>query len=323
MSFEVLATDKVAEDGLAPLVEDERFHVVIVPDSRSAEFADALPASHALVVRSATAVDKSILDLAPNLRVIGRAGVGVDNIDLEAATTRGIAVFNAPEGNTVAAAELTMALILALARHVIEADRVVHLGGWDRSRFQGVELKGRTLGLIGAGRIGGEVARRCQAFGMSVIAADPYLDPEDAGRLGISLVSIDEVITQADVISLHVPLTDETRGLIGAEDLSRMKPNALLVNASRGGVVDEAALAESLNAGHLGGAALDVFEEEPIPSGSPLLDAPRLLLTPHLGASTGEAQLGVALEVSRAIAKALVDGDMTGAVNSTGLEGNR
>lgn len=322
MSFEVLATDKVAEDGLAPLLEDDRFHVVIVPDSQSADFAEALPGSHALVVRSATAVDRSILDLAPNLRVIGRAGVGVDNIDLEEATARGIAVFNAPEGNTVAAAELTMALILALARHVTEADRAVHLGGWDRSRFQGVELKGRILGLIGAGRIGGEVARRCQAFGMSVIAFDPYLDSEDAGRLEIGLVGLDEVVARADVISLHVPLTDETKGLIGAEQLSRMKPEALLVNASRGGVIDEAALAESLTAGHLGGAALDVFEEEPIPPGSPLLEAPRLLLTPHLGASTGEAQLGVALEVSRAIGKALVEGDTTRAVNSAGLEGN-
>jgi D-3-phosphoglycerate dehydrogenase len=252
---------------------------------------------------------------APALKVIGRAGVGVDNIDLAATAEAGVAVFNAPGGNTIAAAELTMALILTAMRKVAAADRSVRERKWERSAFKGGELFGRTLGLVGAGRIGAEVALRSRAFGMDVIAYDPYLPEATAAELSIHLTGFDEVIEAADVISCHVPLNDETRGLISADALSRMKSTAVVVNASRGGVVDESALVEALEAGSIAGAALDVYESEPLPAHSPLRAAPNLVMTPHLGASTDEAQVRVAVEVAGAMARALLDGDLTGAVN--------
>lgn len=315
----VLATDRISKRGLLALSEDERFAVRRVHESGSDEFRDALGKADALIVRSATKVDGEMIGRAPHLRAIGRAGVGVDNIDVMAATARGIPVFNAPGGNTVAAAELTMALMLSLVRRVTQADRSIREGRWDRADFQGVELRGRTLGLIGAGRVGGEVAQRCQAFGMSVIAYDPYLTPQRAEELGIEMVDLKTVVGRGDVISLHVPLSDETRGLIGAKALSRMKKKAVLINASRGGVIDEQALAEALSAGKLAGAALDVYEQEPLPVESPLRRAPNLVLTPHLGASTKEAQISVAREVALALKDALTGGDLTGAVNAAEL----
>ena len=319
MSFTVLATDGVSEPGLATLIEDERFQVRQVDDSSSDDFAEVLGQCHALVVRSATTVDAAMIERAAELRVIGRAGVGVDNIDVPAATERGIAVLNAPGGNTIAAAELTVALMLAAVRRVAEADRSVREGRWDRSAFRGVELQGRTLGLIGAGRIGGEVATRCQAFGMDVIVYDPYLTEGRAAELGIELVSLERVLDEADVISIHVPLTDETRGLVGTEALQRMKNQAYVVNASRGGVIDEAALARALDEGQIAGAGLDVFEDEPLPSESPLRAVPNLVLTPHLGASTAEAQVSVASEVAIGVRAVLLDGDVSGAVNAADI----
>ena len=319
MTFSVLVTDRVSLAGLGVLVEDERFEVVSVGESSTPEFARALAASDALIVRSATRVDQAMLDSAPVLKVIGRAGVGIDNIDVEAATSRGIVVFNAPDANTVAAAELTMALMLSLARRVTAADRSVRDGEWDRARFQGVELRGKTLGLIGAGRIGGEVARRCRAFEMTVIVYDPYLTLDRARTLGVELVDLERLIATADVISLHIPLNEETEGLLDADLLGRVKSQAYLINASRGGVIDERALADALQEGRLAGAALDVFENEPLPLDSPLRQAPNLVLTPHLGASTVEAQVAVALEVAHAIRSALVNGEVFGAVNATEL----
>jgi D-3-phosphoglycerate dehydrogenase len=319
MTFTVVVTDRVSKTGLVTLDADDRFSVERFGHSTSPGFIEALTTADALIVRSATRVDRELIDAASSLRVVGRAGVGLDNIDVEAATSRGIAVFNAPDGNTVAAAELTMALMLSLARRVPGADRSIREGNWDRGRFHGVELRGRTLGLIGAGRIGGEVARRAQAFGMTVLAYDPYLAPERAAELGVDLVSLGELISSADVISLHVPLTDETRGLIGAEALGRVKKSAFVVNASRGGVIDESALATALVEGRLAGAALDVFETEPLRSDSLLRQAPNLVLTPHLGASTTEAQVGVARQVAAAIKGALVDGDLSAAVNADRL----
>ena len=319
MTFAVLATDGVSEQGLTPLLEDDRFVIKIIPDSRSEEFESGLSSTSGLIVRSATKVDESMIARAMGLRVIGRAGVGVDNIDLDAATTRGIAVFNAPAGNTNAAAELTMALMLSLVRRVPEADRSVRAGKWERASFKGVELRGRTLGLVGAGRIGGEVALRCQAFGMDVLVYDPYLQQERAKELGVRLVSLEYVIGNADVISCHVPLTEETRGLINADVLNEMKEGAYVINASRGGVIDETALALALHDGNIAGAALDVYEDEPLGEASPLRDAPNLILTPHLGASTEEAQLGVATEVAIQIQAALVEGEVSGAVNAADL----
>ena len=319
MTFTVVATDGVSFRGLAPLRDDDRFEVRVVEDSESAEFAEALVEAEGLIVRSATQVDRALLDEAPRLRVIGRAGVGVDNIDLEAASQRGIAVFNAPEGNTVAAAEMTMAVLLAAVRKVAAADRSVRAGRWDRSDFRGVELRGKVLGLVGAGRIGREVARRCRAFGMEVIAFDPYLAEEAAEAFGIQLVSFDRLIEEADVVSLHVPLTDETRGLIDAEVLRRMKKGSFLVNVSRGGVIDEEALARALEEGSLGGAALDVYAVEPLPAHSPLRGAPNLVLTPHLGASTYEAQIEVAREVAIKLKSAFLHGELNAAVNAASL----
>ncbi len=319
--FRVLITDKVSDSGLAPLCGDARFELIKIDDSTDPAFAEALPTVHGLVVRSATKVRAEMLEQATELRVIGRAGVGVDNIDLEGATARGVAVLNAPAGNTVSAAELTMALILSMVRRVAEADASVRRGEWARARFKGGELRGRVLGLVGAGRIGGEVAKRCRAFGMRVVAHDPYLTDERAEALRVERATLDEVIEGADVLSLHVPLTDDTRNMIDRTALARMKKGSFLVNVARGGVVDEAALAASLAEGHVGGAALDVYGNEPLEKGSPLRSAPNLVLTPHLGASTGEAQKLVATEIAEAVRAALAEGDLTRALNAPAIGG--
>jgi len=321
-TFKVVVTDKVSDTGLEPLRADARFEVIKIDDSSDPAFAEALKDAHGLVVRSATKVGGEMLAQAEHLRVIGRAGVGVDNIDLGAATERGVAVVNAPAGNTVSAAELTMALILSMVRKVSAADASMRTGAWERSSFKGVELRGRTLGLIGAGRIGGEVARRCAAFGMKVMAHDPYLTAERASRLGVSRASLDDVIEKADVISLHVPLTDDTRGMISTETLGRMKDGAFIVNVARGGVVDEAALAQALHDGQIAGAALDVYENEPLEDGSPLREAPNIVLTPHLGASTTEAQELVAVEIAEAVRAALAEGDLSRALNAPAISGD-
>ena len=317
----VLITDNISDTGIVPLRSDSRFELIKIDDSSDPAFAAALPTVHGLIVRSATKVHAEMLEKATELRVIGRAGVGVDNIDLEAATGRGVAVLNAPAGNTVSAAELTMALILAMVRRVPEADASVRRGEWARSRFKGGELRGRVLGLIGAGRIGAQVAKRCRVFGMRVLVYDPYLTEERALALRIEPATLDEVIEGADVLSLHVPLTDETRDMIDAAALSRMKKGSFLVNVARGGVVDEAALTASLREGHIGGAALDVYSNEPLEKGSPLRGAPNLVLTPHLGASTTEAQELVATEIVEAVRAALAEGDLTRALNAPAIGG--
>jgi D-3-phosphoglycerate dehydrogenase len=319
VTFVVLVTDKVAETGLTALVQDGRFSVVYEHDSSSGAFEESLGTAHALIIRSATTVDAGMLDAGPNLRVVGRAGVGVDNVDIPAATSRGVAVVNAPAGNTIAAAEMTMALILATMRQVAAADASIRAGRWDRAHFKGSELRGRRLGLIGAGRIGAEVAIRCQAFGMDSVIYDPYLSAERAAEIGSRLTDLDEVVETSDVISCHVPLNDETRGMIDASAISRMKPGTFVFNASRGGVVNEGNLADALVSGHLGGAGLDVYTEEPLSPSSPLLNAPNLTLTPHLGASTHEAQNHVAVEVAEYVTRVLVDDDVSMALNRADL----
>ncbi len=319
MTFFVLVTDEVDERGLSSLSEDAGFVVDRVDDSSTPEFAQALARAHAVIVRSATTVDAAMLDAAPELKVVGRAGVGVDNIDVDAASRRAIAVFNAPSGNTVAAAELTMALILAMLRHVAEADRSLRDGEWERSRFQGAELEGRTLGLIGAGRVGGEVVTRARSFGMEVIVYDPYLTDSRARELGFRLTDLDELLKSSDVVSIHVPLTSETEALLGAEELAAMKNGAYLVNVARGGVIDESALADALSEGKLSGAALDVYETEPLPADSPLRQAPNLVMTPHIGAATEDAQVRVAAEVAERIRNALTAGDVSAALNMAEL----
>jgi D-3-phosphoglycerate dehydrogenase / 2-oxoglutarate reductase len=319
MAYNVLATDKVSADGLSTLHEDGRFDVIHVDDSSSEAFLERLKACDALVVRSATEVGSEMIDRASELKAIGRAGVGIDNVDLNSATARGIAVFNSPGGNTIAAAEMTMALMLSLIRKIPAAEQSVRDGKWDRAAFKGNELKGRTLGLIGAGRIGGEVATRCQAFGMDCIVYDPYLTQDRAEEINVRLVDLDNILDDADVISIHVPLTDETRGLVDEKALSRMRNGVFVINASRGGVIHEPALADALKSGEIAGAALDVYEQEPLPDDSPLRDVPNLVLTPHLAGSTAEAQVEVAREIAVSIMRSLLDGDASGAINASQL----
>ncbi len=317
----VVAADKISASGLAPLTGDDRFEVVLANGWETEQLHEAMARAHGLIVRSVTKVTRELLQASPNLRVVGRAGVGVDNIDLEVATEQGIPVINAPEGNTVSAAELVMALMLAVARKVAPADHSVRSGEWARSRFGGMELRGKTLALVGAGRIGAEVANRAQAFGMRTIAHDPYLTEERALELEVERVGLAEALSQADVVSLHVPLTPATEGMIGLRELQSMKPTAILINAARGGVVDEDALVEALEAEEIAGAALDVYDVEPLPEGSPLRGAPNLVLTPHLGASTAEAQELVASEIAKGVRAALLEGDLSRALNAPAIGG--
>lgn len=319
--FRVVLTDPVPADGLEPLRSDDRFEVVERIGVKGADLAEALSDADAVIVRSSTKITREALAHADRLQVIGRAGVGVDNIDVEAATERGIAVLNAPSGNTTSAAELTMALLLSLARRLPAASRSMRAGEWDRKRFRGTELYGKTLGLVGAGRIGSEVARRARAFGMQVAAYDPYLKEDRAKALEIELVSFEEVLTRADVLSLHVPLTDDTTGLIGEAELRRMRPGAFVINAARGGVLDQDALVRVLDDGHLAGAALDVYTEEPPPPDHPLRSRDDVVLTPHLGAATVEAQHNVAVEVAHGVRAALTEGDFSHAVNAPAVGG--
>jgi D-3-phosphoglycerate dehydrogenase len=319
--YRVLVADAISLDGLAPLRDDPRFELVNKPGLKGDDLADAIADADAVLVRSATRITRESLARADKLKAIGRAGVGVDTIDVDAATERGIPVLTAPEGNTISAAELTMALLLALARKVPGADRSMKAGEWDKKSFTGTELHGKTLGLIGAGRIGGEVARRARGFAMRVLVHDPFLNAERARMLDVETATIDEVIEQSNVISAHVPLTDATRNLIGEAQIARMKKGVLVLNVARGGVVDEAALIAALKSGHVAGAALDVFEVEPLPADHPFRTMPNVVLTPHLGASTSEAQHSVAIEIASAVRAALADGDLSRAVNAPSLGG--
>jgi D-3-phosphoglycerate dehydrogenase len=322
--YSVLVSDKVSPAGLEPLTMDERFEVEMAGEWRKDDpdrFLELLERAQGLVVRSGTRVDRDFLAGAPCLRVVGRAGVGVDNIDMAAATERGIAVLNAPAGNTISAAELTLALMLSTVRRIPAADRSVREGAWTRGRFAGLELRGKTLGLVGAGRIGSEVARRARGFGMTILAYDPFLSDERARDVGVEPVELEELLARADVVSLHVPLTDSTRGMMGPEEMAAMKAGAFLINVARGGVVDEDALASALEKGELGGAALDVYAQEPLPDDSRLRQAPNLVLTPHLGASTAEAQELVAREIAVGVRDALSRGDLTRSLNAPAVGG--
>ncbi|HUF27057.1 MAG TPA: phosphoglycerate dehydrogenase [Gemmatimonadaceae bacterium] len=320
-TYKVVVADAISRAGLAPLAGDSRFEIVERVGLAGEALGDALADADAVLVRSTARITRDVLERTHRLKVIGRAGVGVDTIDVDAATERGVAVLTAPSGNTISAAELTIALILSLARRIAAADRSMKSGAWDRKSFDGVELHGKTLGLIGAGRIGSEVARRARAFGMRVLAYDPHIPEEHARALEIELLPLEDVLRAADVVSLHVPLTEGTSGLLGEKRLRSMKRGAFLVNAARGGVVDERALVAVLRDGHLGGAALDVFETEPLPSDHPLRALDTVVLTPHLGASTPEAQHLVAIEIAEAVRQALVEGDLSRAVNAPAIAG--
>jgi D-3-phosphoglycerate dehydrogenase len=310
----VLVSDAISEEGLAVLRADPDVEVTARTDLSAEQLLEAIPEYHALMVRSQTKVTREVIEGGRQLVVIGRAGVGVDNIDVAAATERGIVVCNSPGGNTIAATEHTLALLLAVSRHIPQANASAKAGEWKRSKFLGVELYNKTLGIIGLGKIGSEVARRMKAMGMEVVAYDPKIGPETAARLGVELVELEELLARADYITLHAPLTRETRHLIGAKELARAKDRVRVINCSRGGLVDEEALAEALRCGKVAAAACDVFEREP-PEGSPLLEMDNVIVTPHLGASTEEAQVKVALDVGRQIVEVLNGRPAYSAVN--------
>ena len=313
--MKVLACDGIHEDGLA-LFRDAGWTVEISePIKDPAALSQALTGVDALLVRSATAVTAASIEHANALRVIGRAGAGVDAIDVDAATARGIAVMNAPDGNTLAAAEHALSLLFALARHVPRADAGMKAGEWPKAGLTGFEIEGKNLGVIGLGRIGGTVARKARALGMEVAAYDPFLPPSAAGHGSVPLKTLDELLTWADVVTLHIPRTKETTHLLNAETLARLKPGAYVINAARGGLVDEAALLAALDNGHIAGAALDTFATEPLPADSPLRAHPNLVLTPHLGASTGEAQQAVSTILARQVLDYFATGAVAGCVN--------
>ena len=271
-----------------------------------------------LAIRSATKVTRDILEHATNLKVVGRAGIGIDNVDIPAASAKGVVVMNTPFGNSITTAEHAIALMFALARDLPEADRSTQAGKWEKNRFMGVEMTAKTLGLIGAGNIGSIVADRARGLRMRVIAYDPFLTPERALEMGVEKVDLEALLARADFITLHTPLTDQTRNILSAENLAKTKKGVRIVNCARGGLIDEAALKAGLDSGHIAGAALDVFVEEPAKA-SPLFGTPGFVSTPHLGASTTEAQVNVAIQVAEQMADFLVSGGVTNALNMPSL----
>ncbi len=295
----ILVADPVAAEGIEMLRAVGDVDVRLGLDQ--AALVEAIPAYDALVVRSETKVTRPVLEAATRLQVVGRAGVGVDNIDLPAATERGVVVVNAPQGNTVAATEHTVALLMSLARHIPQADASMRAGKWARKEYVGTELRGKRLGIIGLGKIGVEVARRALALEMDVVGFDPFVPDERAKALGLTPVDFDSLIETSDFITVHVPLSATNTGLIGADQIARMKDGVRLINVARGGIIDEQALADAVKAGKVAGAAIDVFTDEPIKPDNPLLGDPRIITTPHLGASTSEAQERVSLDVAEQI----------------------
>lgn len=311
----ILIPDNLDKAGLNLLGSTEGVSVQAAAKMSRDEVMAAIPQADALIVRSATKVDGAMLAAAPKLKLVGRAGVGVDNIDLAAATERGVVVMNAPDGNTCATAELAVALMLALARHIPAANASMHAGQWEKKAFMGGELRGKTLGLVGFGRVGRAVAKRAQAFDMAVIAYDPFI-PTDAGALlGVEIVSLDDLFARADYLSLHAVSSPDNQGVINAQNIARMKKGVRIINDSRGSLINEADLAEAIKSGHVAGAALDVFNNEPLESGNPLVGLPGVILTPHLGASTLEAQDEVAIQIAQQTLNALHKGEYKNVVN--------
>ncbi|MFE7062466.1 phosphoglycerate dehydrogenase [Sutcliffiella sp. NPDC057660] len=308
--FHVYVADSISADGLAPLLEAENVRVYRKDQNTTFSYDEI----DALLVRSATMVDEELLNQLPNLKVIARAGVGVDNIDVAAATKKGVVVINAPDGNTISTAEHTFAMISSLVRHIPQANMNVKSAHWDRKKFVGTELFGKTLGIVGFGRIGSEIAKRAKAFQMKVAVYDPFLTESRAEKLDVASLSLEEVMRSADIITVHTPLTKETRGLINSGNMSILKTGVFLVNCARGGIIDEDALLENLNSGHVAGAALDVFEVEP-PTKSELIQHQNVIATPHLGASTKEAQYNVAFQVSKDVLAFLNGQSVTTSIN--------
>jgi D-3-phosphoglycerate dehydrogenase len=317
----IFIADPISSKGIEALSADGLFNIVVKTGLKEEELTPLLSDAIALIVRSQTEVTPTILKSAPLLKVIGRAGVGVDNVDVEAATKQGIIVMNAPDGNTISTAEHAFSLLLSLARNIPQAHASMKAGEWNRKKYEGIELYHKTLGILGMGRIGTEVARRALAFGMRVLVYDPYLSASKASKFQMELVEkLEELLPRADFITVHMPMTEETRHIIGEREIAFLKPGVRIVNCARGGLIDEVALEKGIAEGRIAGAALDVFENEPLPSESTLRKASRLVLTPHLGASTVEAQELVGIEIAQSVRAALLHGEIRNAVNMPNLD---
>ncbi len=314
----VLISDNLSPEGVK-ILQDAGFDVVVKTGLKPEELMEEIKNYDGIVVRSATKLKADIINAGKNLKVIGRAGVGLDNVDLDAATKKGIIVMNTPLGNTVSTAEHTMALMLSLARNLAQADISMRENKWERKKFMGVEVYGKVLGIVGLGRIGREVARRALGFGMKVIAYDPYVSEDLAKKIGIELMEYEFLLKNSDYITFHIPMTDTTYHLLGEKELKIVKNSVRIINCSRGGVVDEDALSKALGENRIAGVALDVYENEP-PKGSALIKFPNTCLTPHLGASTEEAQLNVAIEVAEQVRDVLLGKAIRNAVNLPSLE---
>src|SRR5437773_4414448 len=320
-SPKVFIADSISQRGVDELTRDGALEAKVQTGLSETQLAEAIPDVHGIIVRSQTKITAEILNAAKRLRVVGRAGVGVDNVDVETATRRGVVVLNAPGANTVSTAEHTFSLLLGIARNISRADATLKSGVWERKRLEGVELYNKTIGIIGMGRIGSELSRRAIAFGMRVLAFDPYLSAARARGLQVELVEeINDLLSAADFITLHTPLTAETRHILNAERLAKTKRGVRIINCARGGLIDEQALADAISSGHVAGAALDVFETEPLPADSPLRKIAKLVLTPHLGASTAEAQESVGIEIAQSIRAALLEGTIRNAGNMPTLD---
>jgi len=313
--MKILISDKLAPEGVKILKDEKTFQVDCKEGLSHDELKSIIKDYSALIIRSGTNVTEDIIDAADTLKVIGRAGVGLDNVDLIAATKKGIVAMNTPGGNTTSTAEHTMSMILALSRNIPQADKAMKEGKWDRAKFKGVELYGKTLGVIGLGRIGSTVAKFAQSFGMKIIAFDPFLSSEAAAKKEIDVVELEELFKTADYITVHVPKTDDTKNLIGAKQFDMMKKNVRIINCARGEIINEIELVQALEQKKIAGCALDVFEEEPLNSNSPLLKQDNCVLTPHLGASTSEAQVNVAIEIAETVKDALLGRGISNAAN--------
>lgn len=307
MRYLVLVPDTLNQAGLDALHSVTEFEVHAPGKMTREQTLERIPEAHALIVRSDTRVDAALLELANRLRVVVRAGVGVDTIDLDACTARGVVVMNTPEANTVSTAEHAIALMLALARHIPQADRSLREGRWERNKFVGTQLAGKTLGVIGYGRVGHAVAERAKALGMAALPYDPFV-PERLARRLVMIPDLNQVLAEADVLSLHLIVTDETREIINRETIAHMKDGVLIINTARGALINSADLAEALRSGKVAGAAVDVYDPEPPAPDHPLIGLPNVIHTPHLGASTHEAQSQVGVEAAEAVRKALLEG---------------
>ncbi|MBW3583072.1 MAG: phosphoglycerate dehydrogenase [Euryarchaeota archaeon] len=311
--LKIIVTDPIAPEGLAVLRE-AGIQADVKTDLSTEALKAALPEYDGWIIRSGTKATRELIEAATDLKVIGRAGVGIDNIDVDAATERGVVVMNTPYGNTLSVAEHTIGLMLALSRHVATGTASLRNGQWLRKELKGVEVAGKTLGIVGLGRIGKEVARRAQGLDMKVVGSDPFISADVAKGLGIELLPLDQLWPRVDFLTVHVPLTPKTKGIIGSEAFQKIKKGARILNVARGGVVDEKALLAAITSGTVAGAALDVFESEP-PKGNPLIDRPEVIGTPHLGASTAEASIRCGVEVCEQVAAYLVKGEAQNAVN--------